>query len=243
MRMDSLRVITARKGLNKNDFDDSLDKIEEDLEDMDEAGSTPSGLKSNSSGLALTSGLGSKRQSTVNLNSVANINHKLKNALLQAIVFMLEDYESVHDMITSQANDHIHKEDVILTYGKSHILHSFFEEASKEKFFEVLVCETAPSYSGHESAKILSSLGISTTLILDSAIYALMSRVDKVIISTHSIMANGGLVTRSGAYMICLAAQEHSVPVYVVGASYKMTPLYPFDFMTYNELCSPQEIF
>jgi translation initiation factor eIF-2B subunit beta len=80
-------------------------------------------------------------------------------------------------------------------------------------------------------------------LIPDASVFALMSRVDKVIISTHAIMANGGLVTHSGAYMIALAAQQHSVPVYVVGASYKMTPLYPFDILTYNELLSPEEIF
>jgi translation initiation factor eIF-2B subunit beta len=49
-------------------------------------------------------------------------------------------------------------------------------------------------------------MGINTTLIPDSAVYALMSRVNKVIFSTHAIMANGGLVTYSGAYMIALAA-------------------------------------
>ena len=43
--------------------------------------------------------------------------------------------------------------------------------------------------------------------------------------------------------MIALAAKTHSVPVYVIGPMYKMTPLYPFDFLTYNELLSPQEIF
>jgi len=102
-----------------------------------------------------------------------------------------------------------------------------------------LVCESAPSYAGHQTAKLLSDKNISTTLIPDASVYALMSRVDKVIISTHAIMANGGLVTHSGAYMIALAAQQHSVPVYVIGASYKMTPLYPFDFLTYNELLSP----
>jgi len=107
----------------------------------------------------------------------------------------------------------------------------------------VLVCESAPSYSGHHTAKQLSEKKISTTLIPDASVNALVSRVDKVIISTHSIMANGGLVTHTGAYMIALAAKEHSVPVYVIGASYKMTPLYPFDFLTYNELLSPQEIF
>lgn len=37
--------------------------------------------------------------------------------------------------------------------------------------------------------------------------YAVMSRVDKVIISTHAIMANGGLVAYAGAYQIALAAK------------------------------------
>jgi translation initiation factor eIF-2B subunit beta len=30
--------------------------------------------------------------------------------------------------------------------------------------------------------------------------------------------------------------------VIVLGAVYKLTPLYPFDFLTYNELGSPQQI-
>ena len=34
-----------------------------------------------------------------------------------------------------------------------------------------------------------------------------MSRVDKVIISTVAIMANGGLIANSGAYMIAMAAK------------------------------------
>jgi translation initiation factor eIF-2B subunit beta len=49
-------------------------------------------------------------------------------------------------------------------------------------------------------------MGINTTLIPDAAVFALMSRVDKVIIGTHAVMANGGLVAPSGAYMIALAA-------------------------------------
>ena len=40
---------------------------------------------------------------------------------------MIDDIESVHDMITTQAIEHIHKEDVILTYGRSTMLNSFFE--------------------------------------------------------------------------------------------------------------------
>lgn len=69
-----------------------------------------------------------------------------------------------------------------------------------------------------------------------------MSRVDKVIISTKAIMANGGLLASSGAYMIALAAKEFSIPVIVVSAMYKLTPMYPFDPMKLNELLSPNMI-
>ena len=94
----------------------------------------------------------------------------------------------------------------------------------------MIVCETAPSFVGHTTAENLVKEGINTTLVPDAAVFALMSRVDKVIFSAHAIMANGGLVTHSGAHMIALAAAAHAVPVIVVGAMYKLTPLYPFDF-------------
>ena len=70
-----------------------------------------------------------------------------------------------------------------------------------------------------------------------------MSRVDKVIISPHGIMATGGIVARSGALMIAHAAKAHQVPVFVVGGMHKLTPLHPIDSVTYNELLSPELIF
>jgi translation initiation factor eIF-2B subunit beta len=93
-----------------------------------------------------------------------------------------------------------------LTYGRSSLLEKFFRRVKDEIYFEVVVCETAPSFGGHLTAENLIKEGINTTLIPDSAVYALMSRVDKVIFSAHAIMANGGLVTHSGAHMIALAA-------------------------------------
>lgn len=108
--------------------------------------------------------------------------------------------------------------------------------------FQVLVCETAPLFSGHYTAKKLQDAGIQVDLVTDSSVYALMSRVDKVIISTHAIMANGGLVAHAGAYQIALAAKEHSIPVIVVSAMYKLTPMYPFDPMKLNELLTPSTI-
>ena len=40
-----------------------------------------------------------------------------------------------------------------------------------------------------------------------------MSRVNKVIIGTDRVLANGGLMAVSGTHALALAAKHHSVPV------------------------------
>ena len=45
---------------------------------------------------------------------------------------------------------------------------------------------------GQDLAKSLAEVGISVTLIPDTHMYAMMRRVNKVIIGTHTIMAEGG---------------------------------------------------
>ena len=86
----------------------------------------------------------------------------------------------------------------------------------------MIIAESAPSYQGQELATKLAKEGIETTLITDSAVFAIMSRVNKVrerererecvsvctchllnsttnnlhnhqvIIGTHTVMADGG---------------------------------------------------
>lgn len=72
----------------------------------------------------------------------------------------------------------------------------------------------------------LSKAKIKTTLISDVAIFAMMSRVNKVIIGTHSVMANGGLRAISGSHTVAQAAKHYSVPVMVLLPLYKLSPLY-----------------
>lgn len=54
---------------------------------------------------------------------------------------------------------------------------------------------------------------IQTTVITDSAVFAIMSRVNKVIIGTHTVLADGGLRAASGIHSVALAAKHYSVPV------------------------------
>ena len=90
----------------------------------------------------------------------------------------------------------------------------------------MIVAETAPSYSGHEMARSLSSAGISTFLVPDSSIFAIMSRVNKVILGAHAILANGGLVAIAGSLLAATAARAHSTPVVVCAGQFKLTPLW-----------------
>lgn len=72
----------------------------------------------------------------------------------------------------------------------------------------------------------LSKSKIKTTLISDVAIFAMMSRVNKVIIGTHTVMANGGLQAITGSHTVAQAAKHYSVPVMVLLPLYKLSPLY-----------------
>jgi hypothetical protein len=45
---------------------------------------------------------------------------------------------------------------------------------------QVVVAEAAPRYDGHTMARQLADAGVQTTLIADSAVFAMMARVNKV---------------------------------------------------------------
>lgn len=55
-----------------------------------------------------------------------------------------------------------------------------------------ILCTCIDYYQGQALAMSLARANIETTVINDSAVFAIMSRVNKVIIGTHTVMANGG---------------------------------------------------
>lgn len=65
---------------------------------------------------------------------------------------------------------------------------------------------------GQELALNLWRAGIDTTLVPESAVYALMARVNKVILGCGGVLANGGIVGQSGALML---ASDYVPPRFV----------------------------
>lgn len=84
--------------------------------------------------------------------------------------------------------------------------------------------------------------GISTTVISDAAIFAIMARVNKVIVGCSAVLANGGIVSHVGMHNIALAAKHHSVPFVVCTGMFKLSPTFPHDQYSLSELQSPANI-
>ena len=56
-------------------------------------------------------------------------------------------------------------------------------------------------------------------------------------------MANGGILGSCGGLLLAMAAKAHLVPVVVIAGAYKLTPYFPFEQDTYNELINPGQFF
>ena len=94
------------------------------------------------------------------------------------------------------------------------------------------------------ASEILAQAGIDTIVIHDSAVFAMMARVNKVLLSAHAVLANGGLVTSSsGANLVAMAAHNNAVPVVCITGMYKLCPMFPHEGQdTLNDLVSPSHV-
>ena len=131
-----------------------------------------------------------------------------KERVFEIIEELTNDIDSCSEEISKQAIEHIHASEIILTIGRSRTVERFLKNAAKTCKFEVIVAEAAADFSGHQMASNLAKAKISTTIIKDSAIFAMMARANKVIIGTQSILADGTVVATSGAKTVALAAKH-----------------------------------
>jgi translation initiation factor eIF-2B subunit beta len=150
----------------------------------------------------------------------------------------------MHKNINEQAVNHIHSGEIILTSGRSRSVELFLKAAAaKKRDFRVIVCEGAPFYGGHAMAVALSDAGIDTIVVNDSAVFAVMARVNKVLLPAHAVLANGGLIASSGCNLVALAARHNSVPVVCTTGLFKLCPIFPHEGQdTLNDLVSPSSV-
>ncbi|KAG7698183.1 hypothetical protein KL930_001845 [Ogataea haglerorum] len=159
-------------------------------------------------------------------------NQDLRSVVIQGIRELIDEIASVHENIELMTVDLIHENEVLLTPtpGSQTVL-NFLQKASLKRKFTVLITESYPNDINecHSFAKKLAEMNIETVIIPDSTVFAVMSRVGKVLIGARSVFANGGCVTAAGVATVCECAKEHRTPVFAVAGLYKFSPTYPFD--------------
>jgi ribose 1,5-bisphosphate isomerase len=117
--------------------------------------------------------------------------------------------------------------DNILTHCNSDTVVEILKKAWDEgKKIEVVCTESRPRYQGLLTAKALTSYGIPTTLIVDSAVRLMMKKmhVDKVIVGADTLCANGDLVNKIGTSQVALCARNLNIDFIVATESIKFSP-------------------
>lgn len=168
---------------------------------------------------------------------------EMRQNLLASINEYIDEVDTIQGPICELAQEHIHAGECILTIGLGGEL--FLKAAARKRKFQVIVAENAPSLDGHKLVAVLSKVcpNITVTLIPDSAIYAIMCRVNKVLLSSLAVMADGGAICNSGCSMVATAAKEFNIPVVCLSASYMLTPLFAHtQDQLLSQLKSPAEI-
>lgn len=191
----------------------------------------------------------------------------VKAEVIEGIKDLLDELEQVDTQIAEYALDHIHSNEIILTHTSSQTVQRFLLTAAKKRKFTVIHAEAYPNdhLSTHATIvsggakqhdpedpfgsaeddprwKPLTALGIQVILIPDAACFALMSRVSKVVLAPHAVLADGSLLAAAGAQPIAQAARVHAVPVVVLSGVYKLGPVYPFDPAELVEFGDPGKV-
>ena len=172
----------------------------------------------------------------------------LRAELIEGISEIIDELDQSNEQIANYASEYIHPNEVIFTYSSSMTVQRFLLKAASKRKFTVIHAEAYPNNhhkthalitgnldqdeddsSADSFQKPLAAAGITVILIPDSAIFAVMSRVNKVIIGTHAILANGALIAAAGAKVVAKAAKVHQTPVIVLSGTYKLSLKYPYD--------------
>ena len=181
----------------------------------------------------------------------------LRAEVIDGIGEIIDELDQSDEQIANYAVEQIHPNEVIFTYSSSMTVQRFLLKAASKRKFTVIHAEAYP-HSHHKTHALvtgnidndsedmvtesfqrpLTAAGITVILVPDSAIFAVMSRVNKVVLGTHAILANGALMAAAGTKVVAKAAKAHHTPIIVLSGTYKLSPKYPYDsdlFLEFGE--------
>ena len=157
--------------------------------------------------------------------------------------FLKEQIESLslsYENIAKNAPNFLFKNDIILTVGNSNSIFKFLTSCQRD--ITVIIPESAPIYNGIKMAEKLRKENIKVIVIPDSSIFAVLPKVNKVIVPARAVLSNGGIVSYSLTHSVALAAKYYTKPFIVLYWDMKLAEKVPRPGLTFTTLLEPGKI-
>ncbi|GAW83870.1 eukaryotic translation initiation factor 2b, subunit 2 [Plasmodium gonderi] len=162
----------------------------------------------------------------------------LRHSIIEGITELIADIDTSWGETEQRTSyDLFMENDVILTMGYSSGVEKFLKNINKKKDgISVIVVGGDINRDGFRMAKLLSADGVDTTYIPDSAVFAVIPRVTKVLLGSVAVSSSGGVISKIGAYNIACSAQFNAKPVIIVLPLFKLINDPFYDPTKKNEL-------
>ena len=166
-----------------------------------------------------------------------------------------ESFSAARDSVISNGNTFVRKSEeavqkiakigarrisdgeVLMTHCNSSAAISVIAEAVRQgKDVKVYATESRPWRQGILTVNDLHKAGVDVTLIIDSAVRSVMSKVDRVFVGADTITSSGSLINKIGTSQVAMAAHYAGVEFNVCSETYKFSPKTMFgDTVTIEE--------
>ena len=132
---------------------------------------------------------------------------------------------NANNKISIRTNDKIKHDYSILTHSFSEtVFITLLKAKNLGKNVHVYVTESRPKNEGVILAKKLIKEDISTTLIVDSAVYEILPKIDMILVGADKISSKF-VVNKIGTYGLALSANQKNIPCYVLCSFQKFIPM------------------
>ncbi|KAJ3023618.1 Translation initiation factor [Thoreauomyces humboldtii] len=164
------------------------------------------------------------------VNALSASDDDWRTGVFKGFEEQLADYQNFRERAADNGLPFVKDNAVILVHSYSRAVMLLLQKARKSnKRLKVFVTETRPTPSGTKAVVELRQADIRAELILDSAVGAIMAKVDMVIVGAEGVVQNGGLINQIGTYQIAVVAKASNKPFYAVTEQYKFVRWFPLN--------------
>ena len=176
------------------------------------------------------------RSTVKNVDSAESFSAARESVISDGKAFVKASEEAVQKIAKIGAR-RISDGEVLMTHCNSSAAISVISEAVRQgKDVKVYATESRPWRQGILTVNDLYKAGVDVTLIIDSAVRSVMSKVDRVFVGADTITSSGSLINKIGTSQVAMAAHGAGVEFNVCSETYKFSPKTMFgDTVTIEE--------